>query len=498
MLKRPVAAALCITLLLQQIACYSTGRHEVAPSRLRSQTYERILGVTTKRGELVRFDLVGSPAVLRNDSIFATVRRAAYIVALTDVDRVWIERRQVSAGRTIGAVVGVTAGVVVVVAIIILATKESCPFIYSWDGSQYVFDAEPYGGAITEGLERDDYALLEHVRPVDGAYRLRLTNEVNEAQYTDLLELWVADHPPGTRVVPDEFGRLHTVRAPHRLTSAADGEGRDLRAWLETADHLVWEPPAIPGEGGAVRQDIVLTFPKPRDARTAKLVATVATGMWGSHMIRSMLELRGSAVGEWYAAIDGSPAARDSLMVWNLREELYALRIEVEEPTGWHVRGILPGGGPLISEERVVPLDVSHVTGTTLRIRIRPPRGFWALDAFAVSYEPDEPVGLTRVAASAATDHQGRDVSGRLRAADGTRYAMPVTGDWAELLFPAPPASPGLARSVFAHTRGYYRLNLPATGEPRSAVLQQLVNTPDAAARLAAEEYHVFRASRRR
>jgi hypothetical protein len=77
---------------------------------------------------------------------------------------------------------------------VVAATKQSCPFVYSWDGSQYVFDAEPYGGAITRGLEKDDFTQLEQLREQDGLYRLKMVNEVDETQLTNLTELWVVDH----------------------------------------------------------------------------------------------------------------------------------------------------------------------------------------------------------------------------------------------------------------------------------------------------------------
>ena len=90
---------------------------------------------------------------------------------------------------------------------------------------QYVFEAEPYGGAVTRGLERDDYGVLPSLTSDAGAYRLLVTNEVNETQMTNLFELWAVDHPAGLRVVPDEWGRLHTLSQPPPPRSAIDLTG---------------------------------------------------------------------------------------------------------------------------------------------------------------------------------------------------------------------------------------------------------------------------------
>ena len=98
---------------------------------------------------------------------------------------------------------------------------------------RYVFDAEPFAGAISKGLERDDYAELENLRVVDGEYRLLVANEMAESDYLNQAELCVVDHPVGTRVAADANGDLYTFVDPVQLVGALDAEGRDLRPWLE-------------------------------------------------------------------------------------------------------------------------------------------------------------------------------------------------------------------------------------------------------------------------
>jgi hypothetical protein len=235
-----------------------------------------------------------------------------------------------------------------------------------------------------------------------------------------------------------------------------------------------------------------MTFPKPAGATQVKLVANAATGLWGSYMIKKMVELRGRDVGLWYASMDQSQAARDALFAWEVREQLFALKIDVEEPTGWEVRGILPGTGPFISKDRIVLLDVSHVQGNQLRIRIQPPAGFWALNSFAVDYTSDLPVSVEKIEPATAKDLQGRNVLPELAANDDRYLAMPNIGDTADLTFRVPPQHAGTDRTVILHTRGYYRLHIAATGEPDTKTLQEIENVPGAAARFAANQFALW------
>ena len=483
------AIAIVLTVLLTLTGCRVTKVQKV-PTAAVPPTLpqgETIVGVTTVKGEDIALDQPGGS--IKDGVLYGNVKTHPYQLPMDQAQRVWLGTQGISTGRTIGLVAGLTVGAVVVIVAVAAALKQSCPFIYSWDGSKYVFDAEPYGGAISRGLEKDDYSELGQLREQDGRYKLRITNEVDETQMTNLTELWVVDHPAGARVVPDIQGKLHTVSAPQAMLSAHDAEGHDLLPWLRTTDRLIWEPSAVPDAGGSLRGDIVMTFPKPAGATQAKLVVNASTGLWGSYMIKKMVELRGREVGAWYKQIDESQAARDALTAWEVQEEIYALKIYVEEPTGWQVRGVLPGTGPFISKDRILPLDVSRVQGDQVRIRIHPPAGFWALNSFAMDYTPDRPVTVQRLQPATAQDLAGKSVLPELAAVDDRYLAMPNIGDTADLTFTAPPARAGSEREVILHTRGYYKLHISGAGEPDTKTLQALETVPGSAARFAAEQF---------
>ena len=503
MSRRAVAVVLAILLSLS--GCKVRTVQQVPAASLPPLSGQQmIVRVTTIKGEDVQFDPPG--AAIRGGTVSGVFKKKPVDVPLDQVQRYWVQTTQVSTARTVGLVAGLTAVVVVVAVVAAEVTKKStpaptttctgnnclggsCPYVYSWDGTRYVFEAEPYGGAIARGLEKDDVSELGQLKEEDGRYKLRMTNEVDETQMTNLTELWVVDHPAGIRVVPDVDGKLHTVSAPQSLLSAYDAEGHDLLPWLRSSDHLIWEPPPVPDASGNLQGDIIMTFPKPAGATQVKLVANATTGLWGSTMIKKIVGLRGRDVGMFYFALNHSKSVRRQLTDWEEREELYRLKVYVEEPGGWKVRGILPGTGTFNSTDRILPLDVSHAQGDQLRIRIHPPAGFWALNSFAVDYTPDRPVSIEKLKPATAQDRQGRDVLPELAAVDGRYLAMPNIGDTADITFVAPPARAGTERAVFLHSRGYYKLHVSGTGEPDKATLKAFQKVPGSAARFAAAQY---------
>ncbi len=492
--QQRIAIVVTAILFFFNCSCSANKVQKIDISKVAQPQSEHLVGVTTKTGGEVTFDPPGGK--INGNLIEATVKSASYSVAIADVQRVWVERRGTSASRTIGLTIGIAALALGAVVAIIAATKQSCPFVYSWDGHGYVFDAEPYGGAITRGLERDDYSELEHLREDKGRYRLLLTNEVDETQFTNLMELWVVDHARGTRVVSDEKGTLRSYSKVQELTGARDRYGNDLLLWLRATDRKIWEPDTVPGPDGSLRQEVTLTFAKPENAAEATLIANAATGLWGSYMIKKMVELHGRDTAAWLSSVDKDPAGAKAIHAWGEREGTYRLPIEVEEDGAWNVRGALPNGGPLLAEDRAIPLDISHVRGTELRLRMRPPVGYWAFNSFMIAFGLGEAVTVNRVAADSAKTSQGKDILRDLAATDDRYYPMPDNSEQAEITFLAPARRPGKDRTVFLHSRGWYQLHLRNTGDPDLVTFNKILGVPGSAVQFAADRFAEWRGGR--
>lgn len=120
------------------------------------------------------------------------------------------------------------------VMIIILLTKSSCPFIYSYNGSDYVFSGELYPGNIIKNAQNIDFLKLQNLQPSNGEYRIKITNELLEIQHTDLAELIVIDHPKNTELLLDPSGNplLFTKQIPP-VAVILDGIQTELQPALE-------------------------------------------------------------------------------------------------------------------------------------------------------------------------------------------------------------------------------------------------------------------------
>jgi len=475
--------------MIFSLSCYTTKKVDVRTVAGGEGKQVVILAVLKTSGEYVEFSK-DQPGRIEDNTIVGVVGTETVSIPIAEVKQVWVKR--FSAGRSFMAVLGGIGVAYLTLMVIAMLTKESCPFIYSFDGETYVFDAEPYGGAICEGMKRTEWCGLEHLKETDGRYQILITNEVNETQYTDELKLVVVDHPHDVLAVPDISGKMHTLSHPLKPLRAWDGNGRDLMPYVSENDWMFWQSQTeekSPERIEDLRDELVFEFPKPQGAARVKLLFNGCNTLWASHVVKRYLDLYGKEVQAWYREVNSYGPAYFKMLNMHVREELYSLQIRVETDKGWKSKGLVIGGGPFVSENKVCLLDISDVSGETLRIKVTPPSPFWKINHLAVDYTEDVPVRVREISAEEAFDDRGNNIREILERKDSVYLVMPHIGDRAELIFNAPSPIEGMERSVFLKASGYYDIHLEAQGDPQYELLEKIHSEPGFAVKQAFREY---------
>lgn len=397
------------------------------------------------------------------------------VIDASEILYVIVERSD--ATGTVLTSLAVVVGIAMIIGIVAMATKESCPFVYSYDGKKFVFDAEPLGGATTRGLQRSELSKLEKIEENDGKYKIMVRNEVEETQYIDKLSLYIVDHDPAYEIYPDLSCEIHAVKKLEGVLVAEDENGRDLSKFIDKPDNLFWQsklPIEEPISQSKHRHQLTITFPKPADSKSAKLIINAGTTLWGSNMIREMLLLYGDSVDKWYNSIDTSNIARETMKKFIEREELYLLKLWIKEADGWKMQNIIQGGGPFVTETRSYNLDLSNVNGDSLIIKLNPPYGFWTLDYIAVEYNSHTSPDMSEIEIASATDSYNTDISEILSTVDDNYLIMPLIGDYFIAEFEAPPLEKKLVRTIFLKSTGYYEIHLPKDQPIQSQKLYEI------------------------
>ncbi len=491
MFKKIIVAVSLLALVNVLYGCTKTVRvlpNEGIPSG------GKIVAVVMPDGQRTAFDRYGGTYDKDTGYITGTgVTGEVLRIKLDDI--LYLQVKKADPARSLLATVGVLAIAAAVTLVIVALTKESCPFVYSWNGESFVFDAEPLGGAICEGLRRVESSRLDHIRPDDGQYRLLVQNEVKEIQYLDRIQLQIVDHPIKQQVAPDQYNQLYSIGEVHAPVVAVNETGMDLTPFVSASDGVAWQskmPVSLPAELERERHHHTYKFLMPPNTDRARLVYNIGTTLWGSNMIRETLQLRGTAAGAWYEAIQARGPEYQQMQAFLTREEIWHLGVVVDGSEGPVNQGYIRGAGPLAIEDRVMELDLSRVEGDTLTIEVTPPFGFWIIDNVGIQYDyVAEPV-VTEVALSDAVNHQGESITESLTAIDSSYYVMHEVGDWCELVFDVPPPADGTTRTVFLESAGYYEIQFDEMNPPQVELLTELGMVPGASVRYAFDRYLEF------
>lgn len=380
---------------------------------------------------------------------------ATATIPLADVKRIDVYDKAI--GHTVMSYVfgalGIVAAVLVVIAIVALATKSSCPFAYTQDEhGMWHFAGELYGGAIYAPLERDDYMPLPGLNAAAGEASIRLSNELLERQYTNLASLVSVMHPAGTLALLDANGAAHTIAAPQAPMRSDEG-GKDDSAAAAARDGRSLLFDEGNAEDGTV-SNVTLRFRKPAGAAEGKLVLRTKNSYWLDYAFGKFTESFGTYYNTFAAQQKRESAAGQR--AWS-RAQYIPLSIAIRTNKGWKDVAAIETMGPLAARDLVVPIDLREAAGEEdLRVRLQCGYMFWEVDYAAMDYTPDELIKVEEHLPASAVDETAADVRPLLTVTDSKYLTQLSQGASATLRYELPPIAAGAQRSLFLHSRGYY------------------------------------------
>ncbi len=142
--------------------------------------------------------------------------------------------------------------------------KGSCPFLYTWNGEEYIFVKDilwrsalgmPTGimaGNTSYAFAdaSDDYLKIpgEFMKAEKGRYSIQVTSELWETIYIDQLELVAVDHPDNTEIyVPEQFSPppfpgKQIIKISKKIfpESATDSKGNDILHFVDKKDDVFY------------------------------------------------------------------------------------------------------------------------------------------------------------------------------------------------------------------------------------------------------------------
>jgi len=371
-------------------------------------------------------------------------------------------------GRSIANAVGFTVGTLALIAIIILATKSSCPFIYIKEGNTYAFTGELYPGAILPNLERTDYLPLPNFKAQNEDYEIKITNELHEIQYTDLAQLVVINHSQSTEVLLDQKGNPHSIvkkEKPEYVTSnnrpitVNPSLEKDTNAYLFDENNYT--------EKGV--NNIVMTFDNSSHSNQAKLILSAKNSLWFDYVYGKFNEQFGSFYNKFQKQQLKVPAEKN--IKWRDEQEI-PLSVFVKSGKEWVLVEKLNPVGPMAYRDLVIPINLEEIKTQKIEIKLECGYMFWEVDYAAIDFSVDIPLPTQNINPYSAIDENGKNVTDLLDKEDKNYLIQPSIGNQVIIKYHVASPQDGEKQSVFLKNRGYYKYIRDYKGMPNLAKLK--------------------------
>ena len=362
----------------------------------------------------------------------------------------------------------------------------SCPFIYIQDGDVERFMGEFFSGAVTENMARHDFLPLPGFEPVDGVYELRIANEMEERQYTDLAVLEAVEHPADMEVLMTPEGMPILFAAPQLPAEAVTDQGTNCEAVMVARDGIAYDFTDECAEKENF-SSLSLAFDKPAGMDQAHVILHVKNTMWSMMMYESFMSMFGSRYDD-YVEHQRDRSAEQKTQ-W-LKDQGQMLEVQLRRSGQWETVHWVNLPGPFSFRSEVVPLDVSNTDEGPVELRLVAGYHFWELDYAAIDYTEQPGMVKTPLTLLSAVDELGQDVASHLLEVDGDYLERLFNGADATLKFQALPApESGNVHSVFMHAYGYYEPIRAYAGIPNMTELKKF-KEPGHFARFSKEQFN--------
>jgi lipoprotein NlpI len=226
---------------------------------------------------------------------------------------------------------------------------SSCPYLYTWNGERFEFVTDFMGGGemgylMSPGTRNkpdpDEYVRIPEskLKPRNGRYELRITNELEEVLYVDRLQLIAVAHPADVEVYPNEGlidpplppFKLYKTRNARPPVAAVDDQGNNVLERIAKLDRTYPDDFKLHKiRGYAESHTLTLDLGKPSDGQTVLLMTAwtdyafssdnVAASQSGLSLMPPSVQVK-DARGNWQTVIAdmGIPVGRPQTVAVDL------------------------------------------------------------------------------------------------------------------------------------------------------------------------------------
>ncbi len=388
----------------------------------------------------------------------------------------------------VGSIVGVTLTTAAVVAVFITASETSTkvstantnndfnkdvscsPQVFITNQDHAELQGTLYSGAIAASLKRSDYLPLCVTENSGNKIRLTIMGKDEEDIMLNSIQLMQVTHRVNDKVLIDRKGNVLVYSSPVRPVQASTGPGQDPRSEVMARDGKYYSFTNHTGEGTS--SDILLSFSKPRQSISGKLIINAKNSAWSYYLFNQFKSLYGNYYPELIRKKDKADPAQ--VMQCEL-DQFLPMLVSVKYKGEWKFIDYFPTAGISNSRDLIMNMDLEEFKDSSnIQLRLQTTYMFWDLDYASMDFSTNN-VCLTELIPATVVSLVNRNNESLDPGMQGQHSDIFVKGPQRlDLGFNIHSSSEtGMKTSYFLVGNGYYHDNSRFEGEARLGELSR-------------------------
>jgi hypothetical protein len=386
------------------------------------------------------------------------------LLDFNDLSEINISRQATEINALVGILVSIPVAVAGFIGLLYIICN--CPHVYMDNGTEMVMTNSMFTGAKAPQLERFDYKQIPDFYPEADKLVLHVLNELNEEQFTDLVEIISVLHDVDTEVVLDRLGNFHTISSPVSPSSAIDNDAKDQLTSLLAKDEFSYR---FNPQKMSDLSELKLTFNNEGNASSGKLMLRLKNTPWSGYVYNEFNKLFGENHAKWVEK--NKNKTREEREKW-MRQEGIKLLIDIKQNGEWVSISEIELNGEASFNSTVIPLD--KLPKNTVEIRLRSGFMFWEIDYVVMDFTENKPLEhVQQLAPKSAIGSDGTDYTEALTTADNVYMIHLQKDNSTKIEFEGVNVSTELSRSLFLKSKGYYITKTTYSGKTKYSELSK-------------------------
>jgi len=311
----------------------------------------------------------------------------------------------------------------------------SCPFIYSFNGTDFILEAEAFSTAVSRSMETQTFHVLPSLATVKNKLTIRIKNERPETHMINSVHLYTADSRNGSSVVLDTENNLWTVKNALPPVKASDHSGRDVLKLLSKKDGLYWKSDLNNMSGQSKYRDtLYVQFTIPGGKHNATLIVDAINTDLMTLGYRFASTILGDESLKFYRALDEDTELK-KLVQEGIQKS--SLLVEIWNGKNWEKVGTIPPAADVVPFTRAVRLNNPDHLISPLKVRLSSMTDVWHINTLSIDFNQDRPLTLYPLElTSVKASNHGTNLKENISKSDSS-YVMLLPPEYMDMTFAA-------------------------------------------------------------